>query len=186
MRKCIEMFKPRGWHSVYSTLVTLIILRSGQFQLCSEGVIEGGYGITDEIIQPPHLWTRDLYDSLQHFFWLFPPSQGKRVIFCPWFRGAQILMALARMLWSWAPSPICPQGQSLGALEIRSALAWALWRLAPEGTVGQQPEDSCFSSSHLKNHFCTYAEIRDTHKNVPCSQQAKEVCVSVCVCVCVI
>lgn len=35
--------------------------------------------------------------------------------------------------------------------------------------MGQQSEDS---TSHLKNHLCIYAETRNAHKNVPCSQQA--------------
>lgn len=36
--------------------------------------------MTDEIIQVLHLWTKEVYDSLRHFFWLFHSSQEKRVI----------------------------------------------------------------------------------------------------------
>lgn len=81
MRICIESSKPRDEHGVYSaTLVTLIILSSGQPQLCSEVVTEVGYKMTDEIIQLLHLWTKEVYDSLRHLFWLFHSSQGKRVV----------------------------------------------------------------------------------------------------------
>lgn len=160
---------------ILGDIVTLIILSSGLPRPSSDRVREVSYGITNEITQPPQRWSGDVYDSLQHFFWLFPPSQGKRVI------------ALSLVWWSagsdgsdqdaldLGTSPVCPQEQSQGALEMRSAPAQALWRLAPEGTVGQQPEDLCFPSSHLKNHFCLYVETRNTHKNVPCSQQSKKV-----------
>lgn len=82
-------------------------------------------------------------------------------------------MAVARTPWTWAPFPSARNSRSLGALEMGSAPAWALWRLAPAGTVGQQPEDSCFSSEKPPLHFCR--DQRMATKNVPCFQQAREI-----------
>lgn len=106
------------------------------------------------IIQPPHLWASKmpLYST---FSGSLLPAKGSSPLFCLWFRGAQILTAVARLPRPWAPFPSALTSRSLGALELGSAPAWALWTPAREGTAGSSQK---IPASHLRNHLCISAE----------------------------